>query len=201
MTLPHVSGPAIFVGKSWSHDHATPAVWVYRLTAPNWQQAVLTSDGMFSVISDYGNYAHGWVNWSSSDFRSFFCQLREDYLLRKISVPQNKYQPEKTRVDLRRAIFMAYKRGCLDREELREVLGLLYEADLDHAEGIEEFFQEQVGDRDMDDLLRCEAWDVICYGSEHDGDAVSYCKLLLPVLQRAVRDQIASEASGSDLQV
>lgn len=41
----------------------------------SWAIVILCSDGFFSTISDYCNYAYGWWNHSLGDFREFVRDL------------------------------------------------------------------------------------------------------------------------------
>ena len=42
-------------------------------------QIVLTSDGMFASVTDYGNLSYSWRSFSNQDFRSFIIGLNTDY--------------------------------------------------------------------------------------------------------------------------
>ncbi len=42
-------------------------------------QIVLTSDGMFASVTDYGNLSYSWRSFGSRDFREFICELSVDY--------------------------------------------------------------------------------------------------------------------------
>lgn len=46
----------------------------------NWLgQIVLTSDGMFSSVTDYGNLSFAWRATGEEDFREFICRLNTGY--------------------------------------------------------------------------------------------------------------------------
>lgn len=47
-------------------------------------QVVLTSDGMFSAVTDYGNMAFAWRSFGSSDFREFISGLEISYFSQKM---------------------------------------------------------------------------------------------------------------------
>ncbi|BES59848.1 hypothetical protein [Dysgonomonas capnocytophagoides] len=60
----------------------------YTLYAENgcWLgQIVLTSDGAFMSITDYGNFSFAWRSYGSSDFREFLCRLNTDYFAGKMA--------------------------------------------------------------------------------------------------------------------
>lgn len=60
----------------------------YTLYAENgcWLgQIVLTSDGAFMSITDYGNFSFAWRSYGSGDFREFLCRLNTDYFAGKMA--------------------------------------------------------------------------------------------------------------------
>lgn len=42
-------------------------------------QVVLTSDGMFASVTDYGNLSYAWRNYGQRGFKEFLCGLNVDY--------------------------------------------------------------------------------------------------------------------------
>ncbi|MBF0759524.1 hypothetical protein IR148_00515 [Dysgonomonas mossii] len=48
-------------------------------------QIVLTSDGAFMAITDYGNFSFAWRSYGSGDFREFICRLNTDYFAGKMA--------------------------------------------------------------------------------------------------------------------
>jgi hypothetical protein len=42
-------------------------------------QVVLTSDGMFASVTDYGNLSFAWGNYVNQEFKKFLCGLSVDY--------------------------------------------------------------------------------------------------------------------------
>ncbi len=52
----------------------------------NWLgQVVLTSDGMFASVTDYGNLSYAWRAYGSNgDFKKFICGLNTDYFGTKL---------------------------------------------------------------------------------------------------------------------
>ena len=59
----------------------------YRLYATNgpWLgDIVLTSDGSFMSITDWGNFAFKWSSWGDCDFKTFLLELNIDYFARKM---------------------------------------------------------------------------------------------------------------------
>lgn len=48
-------------------------------------QIVLTSDGFFASVTDYGNLSYTWRSFGSCDFREFLCGLNEEYFASKMA--------------------------------------------------------------------------------------------------------------------
>jgi hypothetical protein len=42
-------------------------------------QVVLTSDGMFASVTDYGNLSYAWRRYGEQEFKEFLCGLNVDY--------------------------------------------------------------------------------------------------------------------------
>jgi hypothetical protein len=47
-------------------------------------QVVLTSDGMFASVTDYGNLSYAWRAYGDKDFRRFLASLNVDYFGSKL---------------------------------------------------------------------------------------------------------------------
>lgn len=47
-------------------------------------QVVLVSNGMFSAVTDYGNFSFAWRAFGDGDFREFIANLEIDYFSRKM---------------------------------------------------------------------------------------------------------------------
>lgn len=59
----------------------------YTLRDDNGQwlgQIVLTSDGMFASVTDYGNLSFSWRATGEEDFRNFMCQINTSYFGTKL---------------------------------------------------------------------------------------------------------------------
>lgn len=48
-------------------------------------QIVLTSDGAFMAITDYGNFNFAWRAYGKGDFREFICRLDTSYFAGKMA--------------------------------------------------------------------------------------------------------------------
>lgn len=59
--------------------------YTLRTETGNWLgQIVLTSDGMFASVTDWGNFSNSWRHYGDRDFREFICSLNFDYFSEKI---------------------------------------------------------------------------------------------------------------------
>lgn len=47
-------------------------------------QIVITSDGAFMSVTDYGNFSFAWRSYGDDDFREFLCRLNVDYFAGKM---------------------------------------------------------------------------------------------------------------------
>ncbi len=47
-------------------------------------QIVLTSDGMFASVTDYGNLSYAWRSYGDKDFRKFMAEISTDYFATKL---------------------------------------------------------------------------------------------------------------------
>lgn len=47
-------------------------------------QIVLTNDGMFASVTDYGNLSYAWRAYGDKDFREFLCSLNTQYFGSKL---------------------------------------------------------------------------------------------------------------------
>lgn len=60
----------------------TLTVWQYDLPSEEgsgWGTFLLRSDGYFSCVTDYGNYAFRWLHHGEADFRLFWLKNRWDW--------------------------------------------------------------------------------------------------------------------------
>ena len=48
-------------------------------------QVVLTSDGMFASVTDYGNFSFAWRSYGDMSFKEFLIGLGEDYFATKMA--------------------------------------------------------------------------------------------------------------------
>ena len=81
------------------------------------------ADGVFSTVSDYGNYGHYWGS-PSCDIRAFLCRVDENYLVGKLS-PQWETDIDATEVEVKKTIIRLRRAGTLDAEQARDEWELL----------------------------------------------------------------------------
>lgn len=82
------------------------------------------ADGVFSTVSDYGNYGHYWGS-PSCDIRAFLCRVDEHYFVGKLS-PRLETDSDATEAEIKRAIIRLRRDGILDADQAREEWELLY---------------------------------------------------------------------------
>ena len=97
-------------------------LWRYALPSirgSGWAIFVLGSDGYFSAISDFGNYAYFWRAPGTEDFREFFLRVEweSDYFIQKLS-PGPEYDGEETMKEIERALHDLMDRGNIDAHQL-----------------------------------------------------------------------------------
>lgn len=66
-------------------QNVTARSYTLRTVEGDWLgQIVLTSDGMFSSVTDYGNLSYAWRAYGDKDFRQFVCTVTPDYFAGKM---------------------------------------------------------------------------------------------------------------------
>lgn len=111
-----------------------------RYTLPNikwegWAIVLLTSDGVFTAVSDWGNYAFVWSSFGGRDFREFLLSAEKDtdYFIKKLQHggdgPGDVYDGEGTARSLRQLICRLRRSRDLSAVQAREDWDLI-----DHRE-------------------------------------------------------------------
>lgn len=63
----------------------TAKIYTLRTEDGSWLgQVVLTTNGSFMSITDYGNFAYNWNNTGYDDFREFILRISVDYFGQKM---------------------------------------------------------------------------------------------------------------------
>lgn len=84
-----------------------------------WCVCIIASDGIVSVISDYGNWNYWWTHIGVPDIRQFFSGLDHDYLMRKFD-PEQHVDLDATLVAVKRRILELRRSGELTKDGARE---------------------------------------------------------------------------------
>jgi len=165
--------------------------WRYYLPGPppqrwfEWAEVVLTSNGMFATVSDYGNYAFAWRDTGCEDFRDFIVQMHADYLCSKI-VPRREYDGEATIANVKATILELRRESRIDAALARSEWDLLdNHSNLDQREDFA-FWSQETKLHDVTDVysLTCQS---------RDRQAEMFCERILPRLQQAIRDEKESD--------
>lgn len=109
-------------------DKTSPTLWRYVVPASQEHCDyggifVLASDGYFSCITDWGNYAFRWTGFGSRDFRDFLIGLGTDYLLSKIA--DETYDGTKSYHSIKDAILQLRRTRSWSAKQAREEMDLL----------------------------------------------------------------------------
>lgn len=166
---------------------ACPVIWRYDL--PNeddwggWALLVLSADGFFAAVSDYGNYAFRWTNFGSRDFRLFITQVNPDYVYSKLSHTMDVVDGAATASRIREEIESLTRSGALSQDDRLEELQLL-----------EEFEESPSVDLWLSSTSLQEAWDLV--ETKPEPQCWAFCTRVLPRLQARLRDELASEGSS-----
>lgn len=101
-----------------------------------WAIFVIGSDGYFSSVSDFGNYAYWWSN-PGCEFRRFLTRAAEDpgYFITKLS-PGMEYDGEATEKAIRDLISEKLAAAEIKGSFAEDELELLDDADLSSREGL-----------------------------------------------------------------
>lgn len=101
-------------------------LWRYSLPSVNhsgWAIFVLGSDGYFSAVSDFGNYAFLWRAHGCSDFREFLLRAERDsdYFIGKLS-PGEVYDGDETMKEIKKGLQEALESKEITREAMEQEL-------------------------------------------------------------------------------
>jgi len=99
-----------------------------------WGIFILDSTGMFSCVTDYGNYAFNWVHHGMDDFREFFASDKSfDYHVKKLyrigGEGEFEFQPDETVKRVKESILESRLEDHMSEETAREEWDLLESMD------------------------------------------------------------------------
>lgn len=129
-----------------------PTLWRYSIDSvglEGWAIFVLGSDGYFSAVSDYGNYAFMWGAHGCKDFREFLSRIDDDadYFVRKLS-PGEVFDGEATEKEIRRHILNERRNRRISKKEAAEewklIDGYIIDSELEFRDWSDETRLEDV---------------------------------------------------------
>lgn len=121
-------------------------VWRYVVKPEDpwraWGIFLLDSSGMFTVVSDNGNYAYKWSDWGPGDFREFLAGLDLSYLCTKLAAGRNEYQGQATLSNIREDICQRRREKGLTQKKARHEWNLAEQVDTSHGESFAAWLSE-----------------------------------------------------------
>lgn len=169
---------------------STACTYRYHLPSANgegWAIVFLDSTGCFSVLSDWGNYGHRWPyqGWGPGDFRAFFLQCEDDYVLRKIA-PSKEYNGGASCESIKSHILERRRSLAWTRQRARDEWRLL----VDICESV-----DNIADltRWYDQTTINDAGELTVYSSSRQ--AKMFIANVLPRLRDVIRAELAKEAA------
>lgn len=162
------------------HRYVLPSV-----DGEGWGEILISQNGMFAAVSDYGNYAYRWRGFGGGDFREFVAGLADspEYLAEKLH-PSKIYDGRATVMNIKEAILYYRRRGNLSRNDAREE----WRALLTYSEGIE------IGETGfifwLNVTMLLDAWELSC--KSYPVNVMCFCKKLMPRLAEMIRKEASN---------
>ncbi len=111
--------------------------WKYYVPPVNgissWGIFNLDSTGMFSCVTDYGNYAFNWTHHGEKDFREFFVRGSFEYYVDKLyligSQGKLEFDPDETVKNIKQSILESRWQDHMGKETARNEWDLLGDID------------------------------------------------------------------------
>ncbi|NOK32374.1 hypothetical protein HMI49_04055 [Corallococcus exercitus] len=174
-------------------------VYQYRLRTEKgaWlADVILRSDGYFSTVSDWGNYAFRWTA-PGREFRAFVAHLagQDDYVCSKLS-QRTWFDGAATLKSIREHILTSRRDGSWTKE---------------HAAKEWQALAEALGRWSGREARSCDSMDLYEYFRWHDGTSIDdaselasynyepdvrgFCENVMPALATAIRAQLQGEAA------
>lgn len=154
-----------------------------------WAHIVLGSDGYFSAVSDYGNYAYLWNHHGCVDFREFLADPKVDvhYFGKKLAPNSDRFSEERTVRYVRERIIDLRKQKLIGRETARTEWEIIDEHLRSNGQvlGLHDWME----DTELGKWL--EIYDIS--QSEPDPEVVAFCSRILPRLAELLRAELAAE--------
>lgn len=173
------------MGKKTFPDGATHRRYDVRGERGQWLATVfLGAEGIFSTVSDYGNYGYWWgAIGGDGDIRRFLLNSERDpdYFRIKLN-PTSHYDGEATCEAIRKQIIEWRKDGTMSREEAREEYDRAETACADFRDWYEETEIEDAGE---------------FYVTKPDAQAVAFVEKVMPRLCEMLRAELAAEKAAA----
>lgn len=129
--------------------------WRYALPSVDgvsgWGIFLMDSTGMFSCVTDYGNYAFKWTHHGMKDFREFFIDRSFDYHVKKLfseTGGSKEFRPEETVERIKEYILEHRRDGYYTEEQARKEWDLVESVDWDVGEISKHEWYEQTSIQD-----------------------------------------------------
>lgn len=175
------------------------SIYEYRLRTDkgHWlADVILRSDGFFSTVSDWGNYAFRWTH-PGMEFRAFVAQLegQDDYVCSKLA-KRDWWDGEQTLKNIKHRITSGRRDGWLTKARAEEEWGHLIDA-------CATFWSEGLnGVREMDHLQFSRFYDKTSLDDagelasyDYPPDVRGFCREVMPRLAAAIRAELTAEAA------
>lgn len=159
--------------------------WRYHIPSDGplggWGIFLLDSTGMFTAVTDYGNYAFKWHDWGPSEFRTFVQSLEPDYVCGKLG-SRNKLQAKETVNYIKELIISRRREGDWPKETARREWNLIKDKNFLDLEDQQAWYYNSMLGGDPDIFRYDFDASLKCFGTK-----------LLPRLQEAIRQQLREE--------
>lgn len=185
-----------------------PKVWTYYVIEPVKDKFVtgghfiVASNGILSIVSDYGNYANKWpvAGFAQKDFRAEIVEMDGEYVQRKLLQNQKEYSAKKTLQGIkehilsnrRSSFFSTYRnKSTFSKEEAREEWDLLEENDDLQTSHDFSMWYDQTKLSDAGEFYR----------QDYPNSSYMMINKLFPIFQKAVMAELRKEWFGTKYSV
>ena len=153
-----------------------------------WGIFLLDSTGMFTCVTDYGNYAYKWTDHGMDDFRKFVIQIDWHYTMEKLWDGRSKeFDGKQTVQAIERHIIEYRREGYYTKEFARKEWDLLQEQHSSYFSH-EHDFMLWYEETELQDASEFAVYD-------YPATVKALVIKLLPRLQEEIRQELAREAA------
>lgn len=147
-----------------------------------WGIFVIGSDGYFSCVSDYGDYAFFWTH-AGMEFRRFLVRTNADYVAGKLAHGLTVWSADKTVENIKDLIVQHRRGGDWTKEQAREEWDLLESNDFTGEAGFIQWTRES---------SISDAWE-LASGNNTPTQIVAFSETVFARFQQVLRDELAAE--------